>query len=160
VFGSNSPDVKILNSRVSRSGARVRATLETNAILTAPAAPVAILPMRLNVMGSEGLVVLAENDITPFDAPPQPNITFHVTALGDSQNGTCSTPSGSPLSSNCTSLRAAILASNASFGQDLIVFDQNGTITLSVPDRTIRDNSAIWTSPTHLRSLGTDRPTP
>jgi hypothetical protein len=96
--------------------------------------------MRLNVMGSSGFVMLTEGETTPFDAPPQPDYIYHVTALGDSQTGTCTTPSGSPAAATCTTLRAAILAANALFGEDLIVFDVNGAITLSV---TGQDDSAL-----------------
>ena len=95
-------------------------------------APAALLSMRLNVMGEPGLVMLTEDNIVPATVPSQPNITYHVTSLIDSKTGNCTPPSGSPVASSCTTLRAAVLASNASAGQDLIVFDVNGTMTLSV----------------------------
>jgi hypothetical protein len=128
-----SNQVRVLNSRpnlaahaAAQPGLQLAATLETSG------APVAILPMRLNVMGSSGFVMLTEGEVAPRDAAPQPNNIFHVTALGDSQTGTCTTPSGSPAASACTTLRAAILAANSYYGEDLIVFDVNGAVTLSV----------------------------
>jgi hypothetical protein len=101
--------------------------------LTLDSAPLAVLPMRLNVMGSNGIVMLLRDSIEPFDAPPQPVVTYHVTTLSDSSNGSCSPPSGTPAISNCTTLRAAVIAANLNTGQDMIVFDVNGSITLSVP---------------------------
>jgi hypothetical protein len=94
--------------------------------------PVAVLPMRLNVMGSAGLVMLTSDNPEPLIVSPQPNIIYNVTTLTDSQTGGCSAPSGSPLTSNCTTLRAAIIASNATSGPNEVVFGLNGAITLSV----------------------------
>jgi hypothetical protein len=93
---------------------------------------VAALPMRLNAMGSLGLVTLSADSPNPLVSAPQPNVIYNVATLADSQAGTCSAPSGSPLTSNCTTLRAAVIASNGSPGPNEIVFSVNGTITLSV----------------------------
>ena len=93
---------------------------------------VAVLQMRLNVVGSAGLVMLTEDGPDPLVAAPQPNVIYNVTTLADSQTGTCTTPSGGQLTSNCTTPRAAIIASNSSPGPNEIVFGSNGTITLSV----------------------------
>src|SRR5262249_5895769 len=103
------------------------ATLEPGNLL------VAAIPMRLNVIGTPSLVMLIQHENSPIAAVSVPGITYHVTALGDSQSGTCTSPTGSPLSSSFTTLRAAVIAANASPGQDAIVFDLNGTITLTVP---------------------------
>jgi hypothetical protein len=89
--------------------------------------------MRLNVMGSLGLVMLTDGDPRPLVDDPVPGVTYRVTALADSRAGACSAPSGSPALSTCTTLRAAVIAANANTGQDAIVFDVNGAITLSVP---------------------------
>jgi hypothetical protein len=94
---------------------------------------VAAVAMRINVMGSLGMVTVAQDETTPVALSGVPGVTYHVTTLGDSQAGTCSAPTGSPLASNCTTLRAAVIAANANPGQDAIVFDVNGVITLSVP---------------------------
>jgi hypothetical protein len=50
--------------------------------------------MRLNVMGSQGFVMLTEGEVAPLDAAPEPNNIYHVTALDDSQLGTWTTPPG------------------------------------------------------------------
>ncbi len=94
---------------------------------------VAVLPMRLNVLGTPGLMMLVRSDLEPFAAAPQPGIVYHVTSLGDSQSGVCTAPSGSPLLANCSTIRAAVIAANANPGLDAIVFDVNGAITLTVP---------------------------
>jgi len=94
---------------------------------------IAAVPMRLNVMGAPGLALLTERGGPPTALVQVPGVVYQVTALGDSQSGTCTAPSGSPLTSDCTTLRAAIIASNANPGQDAIVFTLNGTVTLSVP---------------------------
>jgi hypothetical protein len=93
---------------------------------------VAVTPMRLNVMGAPGLVMLTEHSLAPVVLTQVPVVTYHVTATPDSQSGICTTPSGNPLTSTCTTLRAAVIAANANPGHDAIVFDVNGTITLSV----------------------------
>ncbi len=128
--------VRVLNSRPGQAApAAARPSLQLAATLETDGAPVAVLPMRLNVMGSYGLVTLTEGELAPLVTAPQPNNIFHVTALGDSQTGTCTTPSGSPAASTCTTLRAAVLAANSYYGEDLIVFDVNGVVTLSVAGR-------------------------
>jgi len=120
-------------SGASTRGKSAHFGLGSVATLDAGSTVAAVLPMRLNVMGSTGLVVLTQDRFAPLDVSPQPNVTYHVTTTNDSQNGTCTGPSGSPLSSSCTTLRSAVIASNSSTGPNLIVFDVNGTVTLSVP---------------------------
>jgi CSLREA domain-containing protein len=129
-----SNELTVLNATsTSVESADGLARFEAATIFDTAKAPVAMLPMRLNVMGAPGFVMLAQGSAEILAASSQPGVTYHVTTLADSQSGTCTAPSGSPLASTCTTLRAAIIAANANPGQDLIVFDVNGTITLSVP---------------------------
>lgn len=71
--------------------------------------PVDVLPMRLNVMASTGLVVLTRGALEPVATTVQAGVIYHVTGLGDSQSGNCTAPSGGPISSNCTNLRSAVI---------------------------------------------------
>jgi hypothetical protein len=108
-------------------------TLRAGTTLDATGSVVAVVSMRLSAMGAPGYVMLTDAALEPVAAATTPNVTYQVTGFGDSQTGVCSTPSGSPLTSSCTTLRAAIIASNSHYGQNLIVFVGNGTTTLSVP---------------------------
>ena len=100
-------------------------------------AAVAMLPMRLSVMGQPGLVVLTKDSSGPTLLLPQAVVTYHITGVNADATTSCTAPSGGI--SNCTTLRAAIIASNANVGADTIVFDVNGTFTLSI---TGSDNTA------------------
>ena len=127
-------ELSILNSAsLSGPSANGLPKLQAASVFDTAQAPVAILPMRLSVMGAPGFVMLAQGDTEIIAETSLPGVTYHVAGLADSPSGTCTTPSGSPLASSCTTLRAAVIAANANPGQDLIVFDVNGTITLSVP---------------------------
>ncbi|HEV8267960.1 MAG TPA: VCBS repeat-containing protein, partial [Thermoanaerobaculia bacterium] len=101
--------------------------------------PVAVLPMRVSVDGRPGLVILGSHRTAPYVVVPLAAVTYHVTGTGDS-TAACSAPSGGV--SNCATLRSAILASNANAGADTIVFDFNGTITLSVTSGGAAENAA------------------
>lgn len=125
--------VTLLTAGSARPAAGGRLTQLRPLSLDSSSAVVAVVPMRLNLMGSPGLVMLTAGDLAPVAFTSQAGVTYHVTTLGDSQTGSCTTPGGVPASSSCTTLRAAIIAANANPGQDLVVFDANGTITLSVP---------------------------
>jgi hypothetical protein len=116
---------------VQVSKAPVNSSAPPSMELEVSGALMAVVPMRLNVMGSEGLALLEENSPEPLVVSPQPNVIYHVTALNDSNAGTCTTPSGTPMASTCTTLRAAVTASNALYGENLIVFDVGGTVTLT-----------------------------
>jgi hypothetical protein len=133
VEGAAPNGLVVLNSRSSAVTPSGSPKLEVVATLETAQTPVAILPMRLSVMGASGFVMLGNYDPVPIAADSQPGVTYQVTGFGDSQSGACTAPSGSPASASCTTFRAAVVAANANPGQDLIVFDGNGTITLSVP---------------------------
>jgi hypothetical protein len=82
--------------------------------------------MRLNVDGRPGLVIMSKGKGGPSFFMPMSVTTYHVTGTGDSAVA-CANPA------NCPSLRGAIVASNANAGADTIVFDINGTFTLTIP---------------------------
>src|SRR5260370_4235716 len=105
VAGASGKGFVILNSHSSTSTSPGWVPrLEVAATVDTVDNPVAILPMRLNVMCSPGFVMLGDNDTAPIAASSQPGVTYHVTGLNDSQSGTCTTPSGAPASSSCTTL--------------------------------------------------------
>ena len=125
-------------------GARASAAGEPGALaavaeLDSESAAVAVVPTRLNVMGSPGLAMLLRDAVEPVALSPQPGVTYNVTLASDSQNGACTAPSGSPLASSCTTLRAAVAAANANPGQDAIVFDPslNGTPVILAAGRMV-----------------------
>ncbi|MDX2032617.1 MAG: CSLREA domain-containing protein [Blastocatellia bacterium] len=103
-------DGGIVYARAARAAARL-GTDET----------VAILPMRLNVMGQPGLVYLEAKKF-PITAPAAPAAVFSVTKTTDTNDGACN--------ADC-SLREAIRAANASLGADVISLPA-GTYTLTL----------------------------
>jgi CSLREA domain-containing protein len=91
--------------------------------LDVESAPVAVLPMRLNFDGQPDLVVLREGALAPSAIVSTSAVTFQVTKTADTNDGACDT--------DC-SLREAIVAANATPGADTIVFNVNGTFTLTI----------------------------
>ena len=83
--------------------------------------PVAALPMRLNVHGRPGLVVLRQSHPEPVIVVVESHAAFNVNTAADTDdaaagNGTCADSGG-----NC-SLRAAVQEANAHAGADTITF--------------------------------------
>jgi hypothetical protein len=131
VVSGTERDLTVWNSRgVSHDGSVSQ--LQPAVTLRAHEPIVCAIPMRLSVMGSPGLVMLTNRTAAPLLLTQVPGVTYHVTGLSDSQTGACTGVSGTPPSSSCTTLRAAVIAANANPGQDAITFDVNGTITLTV----------------------------
>ena len=87
------------------------------------ASPAAVLPMRLNVMGQQGLVVFAHDSLDPIAVVAAPNATFVVTKTADTNDGVCN--------ADC-SLREAVVAANGAAGADMITFGLNGTFQLTI----------------------------
>lgn len=92
--------------------------------------PLAALPVRLNVMGQQGVVVLENGKIEPTPIMLAPNATFAVSKTTDTNDGTCN--------ADC-SVREAVVAANTAAGADLITFSPNGTHQLTVG--TFNENS-------------------
>lgn len=98
---------------------------------------VAALPMRLNALALNGLVMLRSGESSPLFAAPEAAMTFTVTStldLPDSNpgDGVCSAfvATGAP---NVCTLRAAMQEANANAGVDRISFNiGNGTQIISV----------------------------
>uniref|UniRef100_UPI00286B474C FG-GAP repeat domain-containing protein n=1 Tax=Tabrizicola sp. TaxID=2005166 RepID=UPI00286B474C len=95
----------------------------------ADSAPVAALPMRLNVMGRPGIVMLSKGRVEPVYLMMAPTATFAVTKTTDTNDGTCN--------ADC-SLREAVVAANAAAGADIITLP-SGTYQLT---RSGDDNTA------------------
>jgi CSLREA domain-containing protein len=92
---------------------------------------IAALPMKLNVDGRPGLVILSKGSITPSVLMPLPVAGFVVTKNADTNDGTCD--------ADC-SLREAIVASNANgTGADTITFNAGINPVLTIPGS---DNAA------------------
>jgi CSLREA domain-containing protein/uncharacterized repeat protein (TIGR01451 family) len=106
-------------------------------ILDVEGAPVAVLPMRLNVDALSDLVILREGSSAPAVALTAPLVTFVVNSTADTNDGACTTGTG-----GCT-LREAINAANTVLGLDMISFSIPGSgvriITLSSALPTITD---------------------
>ena len=90
--------------------------------VTLGAAPAAVVPMRLNLMGQQGFVFFARGSVEPIPVVTVPNATFVVTKTADTNDGACN--------ADC-SLREAVRAANAAAGSDMITIP-NGTYTLTI----------------------------
>jgi len=85
--------------------------------------PIAAMPVRLNVMGQQGIVVLENAKLEPTPIMLAPNATFTVTKTADTADGACN--------ADC-SLREAKVAANGAAGADMITFSLNGTHQLTI----------------------------
>ncbi|MBK9768804.1 MAG: DUF11 domain-containing protein [Chloracidobacterium sp.] len=83
----------------------------------------AVLPMRLSVMGQQGIAVLESGKLEPTPIVFTPQATFIVSKTADTADGLCN--------ADC-SLREAIVAANTAAGADLIAFAPNGTHQLTI----------------------------
>src|SRR5262249_35247514 len=97
-----------------------------------PANPViAALPLRVNIDGRPGLVVLKENQSAPEIMMPLPDPTFTVNRTDDPTPPAAIANACNGAANDC-SLREAILRANATAGTDTIMVP-TGTYTLSLP---------------------------
>ena len=83
----------------------------------------AVLPIRLNVMGQQGIAMLESGRLEPTPILFAPQATFTVTKTADSADGVCN--------ADC-SLREAIIAANGAAGADIISFGLSGTHQLTI----------------------------
>jgi CSLREA domain-containing protein len=124
VTDSNSNRVQILFKEPNYDADRTAFTGETKLQrLYFADAPVAVSPMRLNVMGQQGFVFFGKGSLEPTAVMVAPNATFTVTKTADTNDGTCN--------ADC-SVREAINAANAAAGADMIAFGLNGTFQLTI----------------------------
>ena len=114
-------------------GPRVAATLDVSG------APVALLPMRLNMDALNDLVILQDGENSLIVASTNYAHTFTVTnptddyADNDTSDDICATDIG-----GCT-IRAAIQQANASAGTDLINFSWSGLVNFIRPTSDLPD---------------------
>jgi CSLREA domain-containing protein len=88
-----------------------------------PSRPIAALPIRLNVMGQQGIAVLEDGKLEPTPVMIAPNATFVVSKAADTADGVCN--------ADC-SLREAKIAANTAAGADIITFAANFTHQLTI----------------------------
>lgn len=93
--------------------------------LRLPGSPLAVLPMRLNVLPEEGFVVVVAGSDEPLLYPEAILSTITVNTTLDSNNGCATSGTGT------CSLRDAIRFSNANAGTDVILFGIGGSFTLT-----------------------------
>ncbi len=117
------------------------------AALDVSSAPVAVLPMRLNVDALDDLVILQEGSDEPTVALSAPAMTFTVTTTGD--NGGVNPPPGA----GTGTLRQAIVDANANPGADMITFN-----ILPAGMKTISPMSALPTITDPVTIDGTTQP--
>src|SRR5215831_13589468 len=111
VTAKGSPEIQMLSRQADKSSAyKNRAEVST---IASTAATRAVLPMRLNLDGMDDLVVLRDGAASPSVVLSAPQSVFVVTNTNDD---TVCDPGG-----QC-SLRGAILAANATPGNNIIVF--------------------------------------
>ncbi|MBX7054049.1 MAG: DUF11 domain-containing protein, partial [Pyrinomonadaceae bacterium] len=91
--------------------------------LASTAGVAAVLPMRLNVMGQQGIAMLESGRLEPTPVLFAPQATFTVTKISDTADGVCN--------ADC-SLREAIIAANGAAGADIIIFGVSGVHQLTI----------------------------
>jgi uncharacterized repeat protein (TIGR01451 family)/fimbrial isopeptide formation D2 family protein len=95
---------------------------------------ISALPVRVNVDGRPGVVMLQDGGVAPFVMMPLPDPTFFVNRTDDPVPGavasTCNNSSNADTSTSC-SLREAIRKANATAGTDTVMLAA-GTYTLSL----------------------------
>ncbi len=113
------------------------ATFHPAQVVTRPytGSPLLALPMRINIDGRPGIVVLHKGEELPSFMMPLPDPTFFVNRNDDPVPGatasTCNNTSNADTSTSC-SLREAVLKANATAGTDTILLAA-GTYTLAQP---------------------------
>ncbi|MEP6900146.1 MAG: carboxypeptidase regulatory-like domain-containing protein [Actinomycetota bacterium] len=100
--------------------------------LAFPAGVSAALPVRLNVMGQQGIAVLQNGKLEPTPVMFVPEATFTVSKLTDTNDGACN--------GDC-SLREAVVAANAAAGTDMITFTPSGTHQLTIDNAGVENAS-------------------
>jgi uncharacterized repeat protein (TIGR01451 family) len=95
-------------------------------------AAVAVLPVRVNVDGRRGLLMMGSRSPQPMAMPLAPSHTYYVNELDDPAptGTTCTNTSTTDQSSHC-SLREAVIDSNATTTANTIMLPA-GTITLTI----------------------------
>jgi CSLREA domain-containing protein/uncharacterized repeat protein (TIGR01451 family) len=140
VSGQSTPDLMVLDPANNRlqilplvqhlSKDEVAAQVLPNEHRTSVAfdvggAPLAVLPMKLNVDGKTDLVVLNEGQVAPVAVPSVINATFQVTKTADTFDGACN--------ADCSLREAIQAANNNGVGtSDMITFAVNGTFQLTI----------------------------
>jgi uncharacterized repeat protein (TIGR01451 family) len=113
------------------------ATFHAAQVVTRPytGSPLFALPMRINIDGRPGIVVLHQGEELPSFMMPLPDPTFFVNRNDDPVPGTtattCNNVSNADTSSSC-SLREAVIKANSTAGTDTILLAA-GTYTLAQP---------------------------
>ncbi len=119
---------------LTREGTKDRDSMR----LTSNAETIAVLPMRLSVMGIPGLVLLQKGKIEPVLIMAAPLATFAVDTATDNAALTACTAAA-----NDCSLRGAIIASNANgVGADSITFNAGINPTLTITSGGNAENAA------------------
>jgi hypothetical protein len=140
ISGNAADDVMVLNpsgsqlAMISHPNLRADSTTFIAGQLSLRAysgTPVGAHPMRLNVDGRPGIMVLHQGEISPSSLMPLPDPTFTVDTTSDIIN-TGATPCASATAGQC-SLRQAIFETNAIAGVDTIMVPA-GTYTLTIAD--------------------------
>ncbi len=128
IITGGSVDVITRDKSAQRSSTRLSPDGET----------VAILPMRLSVMGVPGMVMLQKGKIEPAIVMVAPLATFTVDRNDDAAAATACTGAA-----NDCSLRGAVIASNANgVGADIITFNIGTTPQLTLVSGGSFENSA------------------
>jgi len=115
--------------------------------MSAAQATVAGIPMRVNIDGRPGVVVLKQGQMLPQVMMPLPDPTFFVNKFTDPTPtspiaNACNNTSFTDLTSSC-SLREAIIKANTTAGTDTVMLT-TGTYTLTIP-RNPADHSSSQT---------------
>ncbi len=128
------------------ASASLPASFHSTLAMSASQATVAGIPMRVNIDGRPGVVVLKQGQMAPQIMMPLPDPTFFPNRFDDitprGTGVTCLNTTGVDGSNDCT-LREAIIKANATAGTDTIML-QAGTYTLSVA-RNAADHSSSST---------------
>jgi uncharacterized repeat protein (TIGR01451 family) len=131
--------VHVLSHESVRASATGTSSMPTSFHSTLPMSAshttVAGIPMRVNIDGRPGVVVLKQGQLAPQVMMPLPDPTFFPNRFDDiaprSTATTCLNTAGVDGSGDCT-LREAILKANATAGTDTVMVAA-GTYTLSQP---------------------------
>ncbi|HEY1402179.1 MAG TPA: VCBS repeat-containing protein, partial [Terriglobales bacterium] len=143
ISGNSADDVMVLNGFSGQMAVISHPNLKNGAATFAPGevstrnysgSPVAALPMRINVDGRPGVVVLHQGQTAPAVMGPLPDPTYVVDDFTDEiVAGACGSP-GPVVPGKC-SLREAINEANATAGVDTITLPA-GTFTLTITNAT------------------------
>jgi uncharacterized repeat protein (TIGR01451 family) len=110
----------------------VQAPAHTALSVNAAGSLVAVLPMRVNVDGRPGMVVLSDGQVTPTVMMPLPDPTYTVNRFDDPAASVALAATYCIGIANDCSLRQAVIKANTIAGCDTIMVPA-GTITLTIP---------------------------